>query len=977
MRVFCCFQAVRFLAGRGDNVTAIEFRLLGPLEVWRAGQQLAVRGAKPRALLAMLLLHAGEAVSTDRLIDALWGERPPATAANALQAHVAALRRALELDRETREADRVLITRAPGYLLRVTAGEVDITRFERLVAKGRSALLDDAAAASRLLAEALGLWRGPALADFIFEPFAQSEAARLEELRLGALEDRLEADLALGRHAELTPELEGLLAEHPLRERLAGQLMLALYRCGRQGDASRVFHATRARLIEELAMEPERSLRELLQRILEQDAKLDWSSPNGVIGAVGGEKRPAHNLPVEVTSFVGRERELEEVRSLMHATRLLTLTGAGGSGKTRLALRAARQAVGDYRDGVGLVELAPLADPSLVEASLAAALGVRQQSGPLIDALKRRLDASELLVVLDNCEHLVETCAELTHDLLTSCERLRILATSREPLNVPGEVTWPVPGLELPEASTLPSPEELNRFAAIRLFVERAASTRSGFALESTDAQAVALLCRRLDGIPLAIELAAARTRAMSPEEILRRLDDRFRLLTGRTRGVLERQQTLRATVDWSHDLLGTSERVLFRRLSVFAGGWTLVDAEQVCPDEQLPVDAIYDVLCELVAKSLVVTDSAIAGATRYRMLETLRDYAAERLSAAGELLAVNRRHFDHFLGVTEHAYEQQQIRGSGAGLETLVAQQDNIRVALAFAQSADPPGLMRLSTAAEQLWLAGKILEGLRWLGQALKHAPEPTIPRVRALNTATVLSILRSAHDQAHRLVDESLAIASALGDQAGEARARLWLGFLELTGDPPATRQSEQSLSMHEALVDKPGICRSLVFLGIAMSELPGSEKQGYAALQRAVHMARELDDGWGEGFARIFLGLAELEAGNRQLAASHLRGALLTEALGPIRGTALDGLARLAVDEDPRRAMRLLAASAALRERDGGRPPAWLRRKAAATRAQAEPLLDPLEAERAWNEGIGMSTEETIAYALEPLGSPSWD
>ncbi len=949
-------------------MTAIEFRLLGPLEVFRAGEPLAVRGAKPRALLAMLLLHAGEAVSTDRLIDALWGERPPATAANALQAHVAAVRRALEPDRGSRGADGLLVTRVPGYLLRVTADELDITRFERLVADGQSALQGDAAAAAQLLTEALGLWRGPALADFVFEPFAQSEAARLEELRLGALEDRLEADLALGRHAEVVPELEGLIAEHPLRERLAGQLMLALYRCGRQGHASRVFHATRSRLVEELAMEPERSLRGLLQQILEQDPRLDWSAPSGAIARDPNRERPAHNLPVELTSFVGRERELGEVRALLRDARLLTLTGAGGSGKTRLALRAAREAVGGYRDGVGLVELAPLADPALVEGSVAAAVGVRQQSGPLIQALKRRLDASQLLIVLDNCEHLVQACAELAHDLLTSCERLRILATSREPLGVPGEVTWLVPGLELPDASTLPSPDELDRYAAVRLFVERAAATRPGFALESANAQAVALLCRRLDGIPLAIELAAARTRALSPDEILRRLDDRFKLLTGGTRGALERQGTLRATVDWSHDLLDVSERALFRRLAVFAGGWNLGDAERVCADEDLPVDAICDVLCELVAKSLVVTDSTAAGATRYHMLETLRDYAAERLSVAGERLATGRRYLAHFLQLAEHAYAQQQTHGSGAGLEILVVQQDNIRAALAFAQATDPSGFLRLATAAEHLWLAGKIIEGLRWLTQALEEAPQPTLARVRALNAATVLTILRSAHEQAHRLVDESLAIASGLDDRAGEARARLWLGFLELTGDPPGTRQSEQSLAMHEALGDRLGICRSLVFLGIAMSQLPGSEQQGYAALQRAVNMARELDDDWGEAFARIFLGSAELEAGNRQLAAAHLRGAVLTEALGPIRGTALDGFAKLAVDQDPRRALRLLAASTALRERDGGRPPAWIRRKATATRAEAERLLDSLDAERAWAEGTSMTTEETLAHAV---------
>jgi non-specific serine/threonine protein kinase len=717
-------------------------------------------------------------------------------------------------------------------------------------------------------------------------------------------------------------------------------------------------------------MEPQPSLRELLQRILEQDPALEWSSLTGTMpsGVDGGW--PAHNLPAELTSFVGRERELEELRSLLRDTRLLTLTGAGGSGKTRLALRVAREASSEYPGGVRLVELAPLADAALVEASLAAALGVRQQSGaPLIDALKRRLDRSRLLIVLDNCEHLVDACAELAHELLGSCEQLRILATSREPLGIPGEVTWLVPGLDLPDPSMLPSREQANRYSAIRLFVERAAATRPGFSFESADPYMLALLCQRLDGIPLAIELAAARVRALSVEEILRRLDDRFRLLAGSRRGSLERHQTLRATVDWSHELLEEPARVLFRRLSVFAGGFTLADAEQVCAGEQLPTDEICDVLCELVAKSLVVIDSAPAGTSHYHMLETLRDYAAARPPAGDERTAISRRHLDHFLNLAEDAYEQQQTRGSRAGLETLLAQQDNIRAALAFAQTTDPPALLRLAAAAEQLWLAGNIIEGRRWLMQALEQSPEPTLARVRALNTATVLTILRSDHETARRLVDQSVAIASALGDQTGEARARVWLGFLELTRDPPLADESERSLALNEALGDKLGTSRSLLFLGIVFSQhFPARRREGYEALQRSLRMARELQDDWGEGFAHIFLGFGALENGDRQLAASHLQGAVLTEALGPIRGTPLDGLAKLAVAEDPRRALRLLAASDALRERDGGRPPAWLRRKAAATRAQAEQQLDPIDAQQAWDEGTSMTTEETIVYAL---------
>ena len=589
-------------------MTVIEFRLLGPLEASRAGERLDVPGAKPRALLAVLLLHVGEVVSTDRLIDALWAERPPRTAANTLQAHVAVLRRAL--------GPEVVLTRPPGYVLRRDRTSLDCDRFEERAREGRAALAGDPARASELLASALSLWRGPALADFAYESFAQAEAARLEQLRLAALEDRIDAELALGGHGALVPELERLLSEHPLRERPASQLMLALYRGGRQAEASRVFHGIRARLMDELGIEPQPALRGLHQRILEQDSALERS-------------RPDHNLPAELTSFVGRERELEEIRMLLRESRLLTLTGVGGSGKTRLALRVARQELDRYRDGIRLVELAPLADPALLAGALAAALGVRQQDGSPTDALVRALDASEWLMVLDNCEHLIDACAELAHTLLRRCERLRILATSREPLRIAGEVTWPVPGLDSPAAS--------------ELFLERGTAVRPGLVLGPADAEAVAVICQQLDGIPLAIELAAARMRALTPQDILSRLDDRLRLLTGGSRDAAERQQTLRATIDWSHDLLGDEERVLFRRLSVFAGGWTGAGAEAVCGDKRLPSDRILAILCDLVEKSLVVADRGPSGTTRYRLLETIREYARKQLHRTGEDETVSR----------------------------------------------------------------------------------------------------------------------------------------------------------------------------------------------------------------------------------------------------------------------------------------------------------------------------------------------
>jgi predicted ATPase/DNA-binding SARP family transcriptional activator len=896
-------------------VTAIEFRLLGPLEIYRDGAQVDVPGAKPRALLAVLLLHVGEVVSADRLIDAVWGERPPRTAANTLQAHVAALRRVLGPD--------VVLTRAPGYELSREQSDLDIARFEDQAAAGHAALAENPDRASRLLTQALALWRGPALADFAFESFAQADGARLDDLRLAALEDRIEADLALGRHAQAVPELEALLTEHPLRERLAGQLIVALYRSGRQAEASRVFHAIRTRLSDELGMEPQPALRELHDRILVQDPALGWAAPD-------------HNLPAELTSFVGRARELDEIDALLHRTRLLTLTGAGGSGKTRLALRVARRQLAEYRDGVRLVELAPLADPALVESALATALGVRDQGGSLTSAILNRLGAADALIVLDNCEHVIGACADLAHGLLTNCERLRILSTSREPLRVPGEVTWPVPALELP--------------AAAELFRERAEAAVPGLTFTHADDDVITLICRRLDGIPLAIELAAARIRALTPQEILQRVDDRFRLLTGGSRDVVERHQTLRAAIDWSHDLLRDEERVLFRRLAVFAGGWTAESAEAVCGD------GAFDVLCELVDRSLVVADRAGSDTTRYRMLETIRQYAAAQLKQPGEDEAVSRRHMIHYLELTQNA-----------GLATITAEQDNLRAALEFAHQHDPIALLRLAAGAEQFWLAGNLLEGRRWLTEALATAPEPTTARVRALNAAAALAAFRLEHGEARQLVQESVTIATDLGDLAGEAGARLWLGFVGLTQDPPDPTEARRSLELHQQIGDPVGICRSLVFLGISLSRRPETRQEGMEVLSRALSLAQELRDDYAHGFARTLLAWSATEAGDRAAAQAHLSHALAIEAIGPVRATAIDTAAMLALPDDPRRALRLAAASAALRARVGARPPAWITRREDAIRAEAEAQLDPADGQTVWAEGSAMSTDEALVYA----------
>jgi predicted ATPase/DNA-binding SARP family transcriptional activator len=945
-------------------MTRIEFRLLGPLEVRLDGQPIAVRGGKPRSLLAVLLLHAGEVISTDRLIEALWDERPPSTAANALQAHVAALRRALEPERA------VLITRPPGYLLEIDNADLDTARFESLVSDGHAALPDDPLRAAGLLREALALWRGPALADFAYESFAQGEAARLEEMRLAALEDRLEADLALGHHAEVVPELEKLLAEHPLRERPAGQLMMALYRCGRQADASEVFQSTRRALVEKLGMEPGPALRQLLQQVLGQDPNLELTGPRtaGATATSGPERHPRHNLPIELTSFVGREQELAEICALLERGRLVTLTGAGGSGKTRLALRAARQALERYPDGVWLVELAPLSDPALVASAVVASAGIRAQAGTLIAALKRSLSDSRVLIVLDNCEHLVDACAELAYELLSSCERVRIVATSRQPLGIASEVAWPVPGLELPSDTGAASVNEVGQCAAVQLFVERACAARPTFTLDSGVAATVADICRRLDGIPLAIELAAARTRALTPCDILGRLDDRFSLLTGGTRDALPRHRALQATIDWSHDLLSEGERVLFRRLSVFAGGCTLSDAERVCAHDTLPAADLLDVLSDLVAKSLVSAEPSLTGATRYGMLETLRAYADEQLRASGERETIRRHHFDHFLEVAEEARERRESTGLNAELDVILASQDNIRAALDFARTEDANGMLRLAGCVEQLWLAGNVTEGRRRLEEALAMAPDPSRERIRALNSSAGLALLQQDHEEGRRLIDGSIALANELRDSSGEAWAWLWLGFLELNADPPTPNAARRSVEMHEQTGDRIGICRSLVFAGGALAQDRNTIKEGLEALHRALAIAQELEDVWAEGFARVFLGWTEIALGNHDAAATHLARAVGTPALGPVRGTAIEALARLSLADDPRRAARLVGACASVRERGGGVPPRWLKRRGEQVRGEAEQILGPAEALQAWDEGRRMRTEQAIAYAL---------
>jgi predicted ATPase/DNA-binding SARP family transcriptional activator len=625
----------------GRTVEVMEVRLFGELEALDGGVPVPVRGAKQRALLALLALQRGQPVSADRLIDLLWGDGQAANPANALQAQIGQLRRTL--------GSAAILTSEAGYALDVGPEDVDVVRFEHLVARGRRlAEAGQAADASAALGKALGLRRGEPLADFTYAGFFDAEQARLDELTLAAIECRAGADLMLGRHGELAGELEALCRVHPLRERLWELLMLALYQAGRQAEALSAYAEVRDRLAGELGIDPGPALRELQARILAQDPSLAAAGPAG-LEAVAAPMATG-NLRERLSSFVGRAGELEELSGAVRSSRLVTLIGPGGVGKTRLAVEAAVALREEHRDGAWLVEFASVTEADGVAPAVAGAVGAAAAGliGPpspdsTVELIVRYLAGRSLLVVFDNCEHVIDQAAALAETLTGTVPGLRLIATSREPLGVPGEVLVSVGPLALP--------------AAVELFVDRARAVRPGFAADEHTRPVIDDICRRLDGLPLAVELAAARLRSLTLATLAERLDDRFRLLTVGARTALPRQQTLRAVVDWSYDLLFEDERCLFARLSVFAGGCDLDAAEAVCADDQVPAGEILDVLSRLVDKSLVAAPNAGRDA-RFIQLQTLWQYGRDRLNESGEADAVCARHGAYYRQMAEQAHE-------------------------------------------------------------------------------------------------------------------------------------------------------------------------------------------------------------------------------------------------------------------------------------------------------------------------------
>ncbi|MEY2477778.1 MAG: hypothetical protein QOG87_3093 [Actinomycetota bacterium] len=775
--------------------------LLGAIRVDDGDDAVDVPGAKQRALLALLAVNAGTVVSDGRVLDELWGDALPDNPANALQKRVSELRKLLGADR--------VIRRGEGYVLEIPRHAVDSLDFEDRVAVARTA---------EQLSAALALWRGPALAELADLPFARAEAARLEELRWAALEDRVEADLELGRHHELSGELPTLVKEQPLRERLRCQLMLALYRSGRQAEALRTYSEGREVLAEELGLDPGPQLRAMEFAILEQDPSLALP-----------DVATAGNLPAPVTTFVGREAELRAVADRLEGHRLVTLTGPGGAGKTRLALEVARGLVATTADGVWLAELAPSSDPRTVAATVAVAVGAGEKGDDPVTPLERtiaRLRARQAVVVLDNCEHVIDAAADVASAVLAACPDVRIIATSREPLGIAAEAQVPVPALGADDAA--------------RLFAERAEAVRPDFDVDVDTAADVARLCEQLDGLPLAIELAAARVKALPVGQIVARLQDRFRLLSGGARDAAARHRTLRAAVEWSYDLLFDEERTAFRQLAVFPGSFDLEAAEAVCVAAGIDAVDVIDLVGHLVDKSLVVTDGS-----RYRMLETLRQFGVDRLEAAGELRSATQAHAEHFISLGHAAGPHLTTATQVTWLDRLDREVDNMRAALGWVVDDDPVRAMAvLGAITLWMWPRGYREEARSLIDTALRRAPDISgVARCRALRCASHFGNGVERDRRRHRADErtaEALALAETLGDEeelAGCQRqhAITLVRRASYTGDLSVLHEAGELVARSEATFARLGQMWGQaiavvveVFVALAAGDLPRAER-----------------------------------------------------------------------------------------------------------------------------------------------------
>ena len=824
----------------------MRFGILGPLQViGDDGRELALGGRMPRAVLALLLLRANEVVSSDQLVEELWAGAPPASGAKGLHVHVSRLRRALAAGHSDPDGER-LVTTAGGYVLRVGPEELDVQRCERLIGEGRSLLAagrpDQALAA---LSGAVELWRGDVLADFQYDAFAQGEIARLGELRAAVLEERIAVEMLLGREAQVLGELERLVRDYPYRERLRGQLMLALYRTGRQAEALAAYRAARSSLVDELGIEPSVELRQLHEAILAQDRALlqtDPGQPAPPAGATTDGRALGHvHLPVQATPLIGRERELAELMTLADSRRLITLTGTGGTGKTRLGMAFAAGLADRYPDGVWWVPLAMVSEARLVPAAIAAALGD-------IADLPMYLRGRALLLVLDNFEQVIEA-ARAVAELLSGAPGCGVIVTSRERLGVAAEQEYPV--------------APLSPHSAVELFTARARQVEPGY----EPGAEIDAICERLDRLPLALELAATRVKLLSGQQLLARLEQRLPLLAGGRRDLPKRHSTMRATIAWSYDLLTRPEQRLLTRLAVFVGSFELESAEQIC-------DADLDAMRSLIDKSLV----RHADNGRLFLLHTTREYALEQFDSGDERDEIRARHARWYfaLGVADGD-------GPREGTDDLIRLREdaaNVGLALAWALDHDIAAALPLADAVFTPWLgAGRIRELERWYERALAD-PTALSPGDRAKGLAGLghALVFLERLEQARAALIEALTLYRDAGDERGETLVLLRLGAAEfIAGAPESTLAwAEQALPIYERLDDTLGIARTLHYIAEALRDL-GDFERSAELFARSIEIRRA--NGLGGGAATVHsLGDLYLDAGDVPTAECYYREAL---------------------------------------------------------------------------------------------------
>ena len=977
----------------------MDFALLGPLRVTHLGEPVRLGGVKQRGVLAALLIDPGRRVSRDGLIDMVWGDEPPAGGANTLQVHISQLRKALA------PGGVEIVSSPAGYAIELAGSGVDVQEFERLASAGRAALAaDDHAAARRSLVGALELWRGTPLAELADLPFAAAEAARLERERLAVVEDRLRAELGMGRHREVLGELEDMVAEHPLREPLRGLLMTALYRCGRQAEALDVYRAGREQLVEAQGVEPGSELRELHHAILNQSPSL--------MPAAKGSRRRTSALPIPLTPLIGRADDLDRLLARLAdpQVRLLVLTGPGGVGKTRLALELASRVEVGFADGVGLVDVSGVRDPELVPAAIGARLDVEARPGQsaegvLADALRGR----SMLVMIDNFEHLLPAAAGLAQ-VLEESPGVKMLVTSRARLGLAAEHDHPVEPLSLPPGD-VSSRDELRLYSSAEVFLGRALAVEPGLTVGDGDAATVASVCRRLDGLPLALELAAASLRMMTMEELDARLESGLDHGSTGAGDRPPRQRTMRAAIDWSYGLLASEPARLLVRLSVFEGGFTRAAAAQVggLGDADAGLSALLDMQLVKRADRL--------GGSRFHLLETIHQYARELFDDDPERAEVIERHARWAIEFAESlqlAERGSTFRRRG---EELLDEMGNLQAAYrALAERGRSVDQLRLAVAVAPLAPRWDVNLLRRWLDDALVGAGDdaPDLLRGRALTFLASAALHRDDLDAGVDAFSRALTLGVAVGDALTVAWSNLGLAFVaQLRGDEQAaTPLLERSMAAARDLsnAQRAQLYRnaSLVLIGQGQLEL------AWEVTTEALRLATESGDDETRAYALSRMGAIEMrrrrwdsaedlirrcdrisnELGLRTLTAeSYVDHAMIALVRGDVATAELllrDGLGRMYREGDRLVCTNALLALGWCADARGDRRRA-LRLSAAAL---VDPALDNLDKQLLqeegvavekphagdpemvwWDEGEQMGFHEAVRLGLAPTGVPS--